>query len=727
MDGIGADPRAERRTVRLMLAASGFTSLVAVLFGARIGAAADVIPMTPWSYALVVLGHLVPVGAALLALGLPLPRIRVLARLMVAGQLVSTLAVVLVLIVVPDTQGALPWLVREYSPVVVGALIAWGARPAWLALGAMLVATQALAAVVGDFSLGRYADDAQTLIIQVAVLVLFGALIDGARALDASTTAARAAELGLTITEARRAAGERAQTVVHDDVLATLLLAARGAGGLAERVRAQATAALASIRSLAAAPPAEPVRAGELVRGLRDAVAREGEDADIRVQLLDAHALVPGAVAEAIVAAFRQGYVNSLVHARRAARRVDARVATDRIVVTLIDNGPGLDPADFAALTEGRLGISAGIVGRMRRVPGGDAWIESIPGAGTRVVLAWTRPGAAEGGERPPLPPAPEAIPIGRSELVVPSAVFLGAEALLAAIVATFTGRPLVPLLAVAGLVAAFLAMGWRRLIRPSRGRMLATLVICLAVSGLSWLPSPSGDLQAGSGWVLMGTALILATAALRGHRLAGVLGLLATAALSGLGAALQGFPTLAILTMLVRPTVGGLLAILVGTVIVRQQRRVAELHVAELAALREQAWQEAEHAELEARARQIDAMCGALLERIAADRELDEAGRAECRVVEGRLRDLYRAPRLSRQPLVDVAAAARRRGVDVVLLDDAAELQLDDLDLDAISAWMAAQLVGVGEGRFTGRILPAGRGGLASAVHGAESVVLER
>jgi hypothetical protein len=84
--------------------------------------------------------------------------------------------------------------------------------------------------------------------------------------------------------------------------------------------------------------------------------------------------------------------------------------------------------------------------------------------------------------------------------------------------------------------------------------------------------------------------------------------------------------------------------------------------------------------------------------------------------VLEGRLRDGYRAARLARHPLVDAAAAARGRGVDVALFDDPDGRELDETELDRIAGWLAARLDATADGRFTGRVLPAGRPAVASA-----------
>jgi hypothetical protein len=149
---------------------------------------------------------------------------------------------------------------------------------------------------------------------------------------------------------------------------------------------------------------------------------------------------------------------------------------------------------------------------------------------------------------------------------------------------------------------------------------------------------------------------------------------------------------------------------------IVRVRSRTTALRAAELRAVREESYRVAAERELLGRTAELEALTGALLDRLAGDAELDAELRRECVVLEGRLRDGYRAARLARHPLVDAAAAARGRGVDVAIFDDPDGRELDEAELDRIAGWLAARLDETAAGRFTGRVLPAGRPAAASA-----------
>lgn len=86
-----------------------------------------------------------------------------------------------------------------------------------------------------------------------------------------------------------------------------------------------------------------------------------------------------------------------------------------------------------------------------------------------------------------------------------------------------------------------------------------------------------------------------------------------------------------------------------------------------------------------------------------------------ECVALAGALRDRLRARRLAAPPLSDAARRARLRGVDVMLLDDGPE-DLDPDLLEQARSWLAKQLDRAPSGRFSGRLLPAGRRAWASA-----------
>lgn len=111
---------------------------------------------------------------------------------------------------------------------------------------------------------------------------------------------------------------------------------------------------------------------------------------------------------------------------------------------------------------------------------------------------------------------------------------------------------------------------------------------------------------------------------------------------------------------------------------------------------------------------RTIGAEARVLLDRIGAGGVLDEAERADARLLEARLRDRIRARALAQEPVAGACNRARRNGTDVLLLDDGAGAGA----LPAPVLRRIADLVApVAEGRVTVRVLPPGRGALVTVL----------
>src|SRR5579875_2764127 len=99
----------------------------------------------------------------------------------------------------------------------------------------------------------------------------------------------------------------------------------------------------------------------------------------------------------------------------------------------------------------------------------------------------------------------------------------------------------------------------------------------------------------------------------------------------------------------------------------------------------------------------------------------MTDADRRELLVIEGALRDQIRAPDLATGGLRDAIADARRRGVNVLLLDEldaAADATLRRRAAD----WLADRLQRAQGERFVGRVRSTDEGIAVSAVDGAVS-----
>lgn len=107
----------------------------------------------------------------------------------------------------------------------------------------------------------------------------------------------------------------------------------------------------------------------------------------------------------------------------------------------------------------------------------------------------------------------------------------------------------------------------------------------------------------------------------------------------------------------------------------------------------------------------QVLEQAGPTLRAIAEGRRLSAEDRRQMIVLEGALRDQIRTPRLNASELRPVIDAARRRGVNVLLLDEADEAT-DSARAEAVQ-WLAGRLEQTGDGGFVGRLRDTAGGGI--------------
>lgn len=110
-----------------------------------------------------------------------------------------------------------------------------------------------------------------------------------------------------------------------------------------------------------------------------------------------------------------------------------------------------------------------------------------------------------------------------------------------------------------------------------------------------------------------------------------------------------------------------------------------------------------------------LDAVATPLLTKLVDGSALTTEDRLEFSLAEAELRDGLRARSLNVPSVIAAARAARRRGVDVVLLDDSDPERLDPTDLAAIVASVTRALDETAHGRVVARLLPAGREDVAT------------
>jgi len=256
-------------------------------------------------------------------------------------------------------------------------------------------------------------------------------------------------------------------------------------------------------------------------------------------------------------------------------------------------------------------------------------------------------------------------------------------------------------LFTVVGLLAAL--AGGRKL---PLDRTIVAAGTPAALSGLiSWSTREDGFEL----WFLGSGAFLLTLLSLRGRAGWAWAGMVAVSATT-IGIALGTGADLAAAALnMVRQVaillIGTVLAVAIG----RTERRLQEL--AEAAAAREAERSAHAAAGAERRERLLWALelARPLLTSMSAGTPLDDAQRRDAALVEAELRDGLRARALARSPVTEAARNARRRGVEVLLLDDrGAELSPDEHE--RALALVARELDAAEDGRVVARLLPPGR-----------------
>jgi len=728
--------RVELLARRLATAVVGVAAIVAAAGLAVVAARSnDVIPGAAFAAFLTVV-VLLPLAAGVLA---PWVSDRWLRRLDAAvlveyGALLVLLVVGAALGRLPE--GEVPWFFTTPAVPAAAAMLAWGRRAAWATVAASVVAVGSARMLAEHEPVRLVAHDVLSFVAAGMLVLLFDALLIAARQHDEATARVVEAAAREATEEARARAAEQFAALTHDELLATLLAARVDRPDLRDAVAQRARRARRLLRELRAEESTGSVAVPRLLAALRAETAAVAPTAGFTLEgserAFGSLPELPADAAAAVLGAATQALANATRHAGtdRIAVVVEPRADGVRIVVR--DEGRGFDPA---AVPPGRMGIATSILARVRSIRGGAAEVVSAPGEGTSVSIEWRR----LGGDAPVTAPAAAsgedaARPVGvfvsddpgiRWFLRVGTAALLAAFAAPAILAALRTDGPLVHLGAWLGIAAGFAAIGWSTLARPSGARSGLVLALAMGVAALTWIPVDRDPGAWGDAWYIPAMTPLLAGLAARGRPgVAGLAGALVAGIVAGSGIVHQN-DTIDLVAASVRLG-GGLvvgLALVGGTVWIR--RRTVAMQALQVDQARAASAREASRRLLRERSAEVEALIGRTLDRLAGSEPLTPADRAECAALEGRLRDQYRAGRLSREPLTSAAMRARRRGVDVVLLDDPTRA-IDPRELDAAVRWIAARLDAVRDGEFTGRILPEGHRAIASAVTEDEAAQFE-
>ncbi|NNH74951.1 ATP-binding protein [Nocardia uniformis] len=286
------------------------------------------------------------------------------------------------------------WPSRVLAMAVIAAVLAFPTR--W-AVAYMLLASAAAAVTtiytMVDFTPLLFVENFLRAAGLSALFVWCGtAALGAAERVDReSAIAARRAAVAAAA-QARDRERSRFAALIHDAVLSTLLEASR-AGTESAVVRRQAERTLEQLdESRGAQRDPDLFDARSAVLFLRTAVHEVNPSIRFATRTWPGFddLRMPVHAASTLAAALTEAVRNSLRHAsvpgREVRRTVTATVSAGSIRIVFTDDGAGFDLAQVPA---DRLGISVSIMGRMRQLAGGSAFVESQPGEGTTVTLVW--------------------------------------------------------------------------------------------------------------------------------------------------------------------------------------------------------------------------------------------------------------------------------------------------------------------------------------------------
>ena len=499
---------------------------------------------------------------------------------------------------------------------------------------------------------------------------------------DASGAQQRAQAVELAARQASTRAQHEANSFIHDHILSALIAVANG---LPDRAALRDSARQALDSLSAGMAVVSPVTARTLLNDVAGRVGVMAGDIRTDVVLTREHEIL-SEVAQAITEATLEAVRNSLRHAGSddapVTRRVTLTSDACGISIEVSDNGCGFDPA---VAGRGRHGVSGSIIARMQDV-GGRATVDSVPGEGACVTLRW-RPNLDSADQQRPERDAAQNEAANWERSLSASMESAGARAIAAGLalvhfillvyecaVHSYWHWPPAALSFIALLPPAVLLLkAWPDALLP-RWVARLTVVVIAAVNFLvlpqiittgwpgyaSWCTGAGSDLSRG---LLM-----------RGRPVYAWAGSAATTLATAYWVISTGRPLFMIFTYMLGhyftlASWHGVahLSTRATTQIAATQRETARLQA------QQRAHEEADRI-MTSRMASVRQRVTPLLTQIANGKAPTPKLRSQAYLLEAELRDEIRAPFFTGTSIVTSAQAARRRGTEVILLDDSGD-----------------------------------------------------
>jgi len=511
----------------------------------------------------------------------------------------------------------------------------------------------------------------------VVIAVVARGMLESAVSADAQAADVYAVELQQAIDKALGDERARLDQLIHDDVMTTLTAAAHSTDAATGRATALlAHETLAVIDALPSAPVEGSLSVAVLANLAEQTVRRVSPEVGwaLRVDARAGLRRVPSPVAEAMLAALREAVRNAVRHAH--ARHTDVGLQAElhagelSVVARVVDDGRGFD---LPRVPANRLGVRVSMLEASRKA-GIRARLQTAPGRGTELVLGWSGPSAEP--DRVMAAPADAG---SRLPVDFPTGQFVAATWVAVAVsigvgLATF-GRLESPASVLAGMLVVLASS--RLVLAPYQSltlpRRVATVVVAsqVVLALLMVVAIPTYDQPDILHWHTFPAELVMVVLVIRhrpGWAVAALLvfeaGVAWSCATSGLGwdgllRAGSGqvlFVVMALLVTRVLRTISRRQATLR-----RQEDDAIDASVRQHVALVQRAlWV----SDLRAQARSI------LVRLSGVTGPVPTALREEALLLEATLRESLVARNVMSDGLADLTEGARRRGVDVRLVD---------------------------------------------------------